>query len=101
MSLLTTTTFSDWSINSGPIDLGSFDANGQPIVVVVDESYFFHHKFHNGRRHQGNWVVGLVERATGKCWLEIVRRRDSAMLEQIIMAHVLPGYLELTHGEVT
>jgi len=37
-----------------------------------------------------------VERATGKCGLEIVRRRDSATLEQIIMAHVLPETIVMT-----
>jgi len=41
-------------------------------------------------------TVGLMERATGKCWLEIVRRRDSAKLEQIIMAHDLPGTVVMT-----
>jgi len=57
-------------VNRQQVDLGGFDAHGQPIVVEVDESYFFHRQFHRGRRRRGNWVVGLVERATGKCWLD-------------------------------
>jgi hypothetical protein len=83
-------------VNRQQVDLGGFDGNGQPIVVEVDESYFFRRKFHRGRRRRGTWVVGLVERATGKCWLEIVLRRDAATLEQIILAHVLPGTVVMT-----
>ena len=83
-------------VNGQQVDLGGFDDNGQPIIVEVDESYFFHRKFHRGRRRRGNWVVGLVERATGKCWMEIVRHRDAATLEQIILAHVLPGTVVMT-----
>jgi len=46
-----------------------------------------------GRCRRGFWVVGIVERATGRCWLERVRRRDAPTLERIIAAHVLrtPG----------
>ena len=78
------------------VDLGGFDTNGQPIVVEVDESYFFHRKYHRGRFRRGNWVVGLVERVSGKCWLEIVHRRDAPTLERIILAHVLPGTVIVT-----
>ena len=35
--------------------------------------------------------MGLIERETCRCWLEIVRRRDAPTLERIIAAHVLPG----------
>jgi len=41
-------------------------------------------------------VVGIIERATGRCWLEIVARRDAATLERIITAHVLPGSIIVT-----
>jgi len=42
-------------------------------------------------RQRRTSVVGLVERASGRCWLEIVNRRDAQTLEAIITAHVLPG----------
>jgi len=56
------------------VQLGGFDANGQPKYVEVDESYFFHRKYHRGRRRHGTWVVGLLERGTGRRWLEVVAR---------------------------
>jgi len=51
-----------------------------------------------GRCRRGFWVVGIVERATGRCWLERVRRRDAPTLERIIAALVLPGVL--IHGRL-
>lgn len=83
-------------LNRQQVDLGGFDGNGLPIYVEVDESYFFHRKYNRGRRRRGCWVVGLVERATGKCWLEIVVRRDAQTLERIISDHVLPGTVIVT-----
>jgi len=76
---------------SQQVQLGGLDNNGQPTYVEVDETYFFHRKYHRGHRRRGSWVVGLVERSTGRCWLEAVARRNAATLEQIITDHVLPG----------
>jgi len=78
-------------LNTQQVDLGGFDRNGQPMYVEVDETYYFHRKYHRGRRRRGCWVVNIIERATGRCWLEIVARRDAATLERIITAHVLPS----------
>lgn len=76
--------------------LGGADANGVSYYVEVDESYFFRRKYNRGHHRRGKWVVGLVERHSGKCWLEIVRRRDAGTLEQIIIDHVLPGSTVIT-----
>jgi len=46
------------------IQLGVFDANGQPTHVEVDESYYFRRKYHRGRHWRGTWVIGLVARET-------------------------------------
>jgi len=59
------------------IQLGGFDANGQPKYVDVDESYFFNWKYHRGRRIRSMWVVGLLERGIWCCWLEVVARRNA------------------------
>ena len=83
-------------LNTQQVDLGGFDGNGQPMYVEVDETYYFHRKYHRGRRRRGCWVVGIIERATRRCWLEIVARRDAATLERIITAHVLPGSIIVT-----
>lgn len=80
----------DWLLTTNQ-QLGGFDANGQSVFVEIDESYFFHRKYHRGQRRVGKWVVGLVERGSGRCWMEVVVRRDAATLERIITNHVLPG----------
>jgi hypothetical protein len=85
----------NWILNQQQ-QLGGFDVNGQPLYVEVDESYFFHRKYHRGGHRRGTWVVGLIERDSGRCWLEIVRRRDAQTLEQIIQNHVLPGTIIVT-----
>src|SRR5688572_19480473 len=36
-------------------------------------------------------VFGMVERGSGKFWLQVVARRDAHTLEPIIVEHVLPG----------
>jgi len=66
--------------------------------VDVDETYFFHRKYHRGRFWQGKWVVGILERNSGRCWMEVVARRNAATLEQIITDHVLPGTVIVTDG---
>ena len=85
----------EWLLTTNQL-LGGFDANGQSVFVEVDESYFFHRKYHRGRRRVGKWVVGLVERGTGRCWMEVVVRRDAPTLERIITNHVLPGTTVVT-----
>ena len=83
-------------LNTQHVQLGGLAGNGSPMYVEVDESYYFHRKYHRGRRLRGCWVVGIVERATGRCWLEIVHRRDAPTLERIITDHVLPGSIVVT-----
>ena len=66
------------------------------MKVEVDETYFFHRKYHHGRHRCGSWVVGLVERAMGKCWLQIIARCDAATLERFLSDHLLPGTVVVT-----
>jgi transposase-like protein len=84
-----------WLMNQ-QVNLGGLDNNGQPKYVEVDETYFFHRKYHRGRLRRGKWIVGILERDSGRCWLEVVARRNAAALEQIITAHVLPGTIIVT-----
>ena len=78
-------------VQSQNVQVGGFDANGQPMYVEVDETHYFHHKYHRGRHSHGTWVVGILEHGTGRCWLEAMARRNSTTLERIILDHVLPG----------
>jgi len=87
----------NWLMNQH-IQLGGFDANGQLKYVEVDESYFFHWKYHRGHRRCSTWVVGLLEHGTWRCWLEVVVRRNVCTVEQIISTHVLPGMVIVTNG---
>ena len=56
--------------------LGGLDINGIPIIVEIDESKYFHRKYHRGAYREGHWAFGAVERETGRCLLEVVPNRQ-------------------------
>lgn len=72
-----------------PISIGGLDENGFPKTVEIDESYFFHRKYHRGMWREGRWVFGGVERETGKCFLVEVENRNAATLHAVIQTYVL------------
>ena len=72
-------------------EIGGMDDNGEPIVVEIDESKYFHRKYHRGQWREGHWVFGGIERDTGKCFLVEVPDRTAATLQQHIQTHILPG----------
>ena len=84
--------------NTNPVQLGGFDVNGQPIVVEIDESYFFHRKYHRGRFHNGLWGFGAVERDIGRCMLQVVPDRTAQTLLPIIQQWCLPGTNIISDG---
>ena len=71
--------------------LGGFDNAGQPIVVEIDESYFYGRKYHRGRIVHGLWVFGAVERESRRCMLQVVRNRRAQTLLPLIQQWCLPG----------
>lgn len=71
--------------------IGGMDANGEAIVVEIDESKYFHRKYHRGQWHDGHWVFGGIERDTGKCFLVEVPDRRARTLEALILQYILPG----------
>lgn len=81
-------------VNNNPPLIGGVTLGAQvlPLEVEIDESYFFKRKNNHGRRaRMGIWVVGGVERGSGKCFMRIVVRRNARTLDRIIQRHVLPG----------
>ena len=48
-------------------------------------------KYHRGKRVEGKWVFGGVERDTGKCFLEPVENRTAQTLMTLIEEWILPG----------
>ena len=46
-----------------------FDNNGESIIVEVEESKYFHRKYHEGQWYEGHWVFGAIERVSKKCFL--------------------------------
>jgi len=85
-------------IKNNPDHIGRLDANGQPTVVEIDESKYFHRKYHRGQWREGHWVFGEVERGTGKCFLVKVPDRKARTLEPLTVQHILPGSHIMSDG---
>ena len=61
-------TLADWAnfcrdvcevdLETNPSVIGGINADGTPIVVEIDESKFFHRKYHRGQWRLGHWVFG-------------------------------------------
>ncbi|XP_035233008.1 uncharacterized protein LOC118204826, partial [Stegodyphus dumicola] len=64
---------------------------GEGVIVEIDESKFGKQKYHRGKRVEGKWVFGLVERGTDKCVFRVVENRGAETLLEIIKENVLPG----------
>ena len=87
-----------WYHNADPIELGGMDDNNEPRDVEIDETFYFHRKYHRGARHGGKWVFGAVERGSGRCLLQEVVHRDAATLLPIIQRNILPGTRIISDG---
>lgn len=65
-------------------------------IVEVDESAFGKRKYNRGRLTKTRWVVGGIDRDSKKCFLKIVKKRDSDTLLQVISENVEPGTTIIT-----
>lgn len=81
-----------------PQEIGGFNDTGEPVIVEIDESLFFHRKYHRGAHHPGHWVFGGVERTTGRCFMMEVPDRRRETLEPIIERFILPGSHIISDG---
>ena len=59
--------------------------------MEIDESKFGKRKYHKGRRKEGVWVFGGIERESKNCFLTSVPDRSAKTLIAKIKEHVLPG----------
>ena len=63
-------TLADWAnfcrdickvdVETNPSVIGGINADGTPIVIEIDESKFFHRKYHIGQWRSGHWVFGGI-----------------------------------------
>lgn len=79
-------------------EIGGMDGNGAPIIVEIDETKFFHRKYHRGQWREGHWVFGGIERESGRCFLVEVPNRRADTLQACIESHILPGSHIISDG---
>lgn len=90
------TTIVDWYNFSREICICILEKFSQKIggankVVEIDESKFGKRKYHRGRRVDGVWVFGGIERDTKHCFFQCVADRTADTLIEIIKDNILPG----------
>lgn len=89
-------TIVDWCHFSREVCATILETESGPIggigkIVEIDESKFGKRKYHRGRRVDGVWVFGGIERGSRKCFLVTVEDRSAATLIPIIKQYILPG----------
>lgn len=94
-------TLVDWYMFARDVCMNIVQADNEVIggvgkEVEIDESKFGKRKFHRGRRVDGVWVFGGIERGSKKCFMEIVTDRSAATLIPIIKKYIKPGTLILS-----
>src|SRR6218665_2493672 len=50
--------------------VGGLDKNDEPIVVEVDETKYYHRKYHTGLWRAGYWVFGALKESPGMVFLK-------------------------------
>ncbi|KAG0431446.1 hypothetical protein DMUE_5560 [Dictyocoela muelleri] len=64
---------------------------GDYVTVEIDESLIASAKYGKERYPKQIWVLGVVERESGKCYIQVVPDRSRKTLEAIIKNIVLPA----------
>ncbi|XP_047127811.1 uncharacterized protein LOC124808650 [Hydra vulgaris] len=85
-------------LETNPSVIGGINADGTPIVIEIDESKFFHRKYHRGQWRPGRWVFGGIERVSRKCFLVEVPDRTAESLQNAILEFILPGSYIVSDG---
>ena len=89
-------TIVDWCSFAREVCATILEVESQPIggvgkIVEIDESKFGKRKYHRGRRVDGVWVFGGIERESRRCFMVSVEDRTAATLIPIIKQYILPG----------
>ncbi|GFX71521.1 hypothetical protein TNCV_2695091 [Trichonephila clavipes] len=78
---------------------------GCPAVIVeIDESMFGKRKYNRGKRVNGTWVFGDIEKSTNKCFFHVVQDRSKDTLLASIKTTrglLATDHVILNHGQVT
>ena len=86
------------NLEENPFELGGFHEDGSSIIVEIDESKYFHRKYHRGQWREGHRIFGAIERHTGSCCLAEVPNRRKETLIPIIQRWILPGTRIVSDG---
>jgi hypothetical protein len=72
---------------------------GPGKIVEIDESKFGKRKYNRGKKVDGIWVFGGIERDNNpvNCFFVTVEDRSAARLIPIIKRYILPGTILLLH----
>ena len=73
------------------LETNSEQIGGPGEIIEIDESKFGKRKYHRGKRVEGVWVFGGIERSSKKYFMQCVTDRSAATLIPIIIWHVKPG----------
>jgi len=74
------------------IDSDDTIIGGENVIVEIDESKFGKRKYNKGHRVEGVWVLGGVERTSNRLmFAEVVQKRDTKTLMEVISRHVASG----------
>lgn len=94
LSKPTVTTFLGYfrQMVSCALDTDDTIIGGQGVVIEIDESKFGKRKYHCGHHVEGVWVIGGVEGTNERLmFAEVVDRRDTQTLMDVISRHVAAG----------
>ena len=78
------------------LEKDSSPIGGPGEVVEVDESKFGKRKYNKGRRVDGVWVFGGIDRRTRECFLIPVKDRTADTLIPLIKQYIRPGTTIMT-----
>ena len=86
--LISSRTSVDWYNFIRDVCAQHFISHPEVIEVKIDESKFGKRKCNRGRKTDGHWVFGGIERVSGECFLVKVQQRDAGTLLPLIAALV-------------